>query len=179
MTHRFELDAEIALRSIREAVGTDAHGFGGDRDQLAFRTGQLFVVLILARRGFINLDALELAGVDRMVTPAEIMRQILRPLVARGFCRVRRGEVVATRGLVRHRNPVEAFAAGESIADDEAARVVRAEQVKVGDYLLELRTEVTYRDTRGHAVEVCYRADDGSTSSRNLYTTQVIARGGA
>lgn len=177
MTHRFELDAELALRSIRAAVGTDAHGFGGDRDQLAFRSGQLFVVLILARRGFISLDALELAGVDRMVTPAEIMRQILRPLVARGFVRVRRGEVVATRGLVRHRNPVEAFAAGESIADDEPVKVLRAEQVRVGDYLLELRTEVTLATARRDEVEVCYRAEDGNTASTHLYRAQVVARG--
>ena len=164
MTHRYELDAEIARRTIREECGTDSCGFGGDRDQLAFRTGQLFVALILARRGHISLDALELAGVDRMVTPAEIMRCILRPLIARGFCRVSRGEVVASVGLATHRNPVEAFAAGESIADDEPVKVLRAEQVKVGDYLLEPPTQVTYRDTRGHAVEVCYRADDGRTS---------------
>jgi hypothetical protein len=177
MTHRFELDAELALRSIREAVGTDAHGFGGDRDQLAFRSGQLFVVLILARRGFISLDALELAGVDRMVTPAEIMRHILRPLIARGFARVRRGEVVATRGMVRHRNPVEAFAAGESIADDEPVKVLRAEQVKVGDYLLELRSEVTLTTARRDDVEVCYRTDDGHTASTHLYRPQVVARG--
>lgn len=174
---RFELDAEIARRSIRAECGADEHGFGGDRDRLAFRTGQLFLVLILARRGFIALDVLELAGVDRMVTPAEIMREIIRPLVARGFCRVRRGEVVATRGLVRHRNPVEAFAAGDSIVDAEPVKVMRVEQVKVGDYLLDLRTEVTLATARGGGVEVCYRAEDGHTSSTHLYTTQVVARG--
>ena len=46
---RLELDAELALRTIREECGVDANGFGGDRARLAFRSGQLCVTLILAR----------------------------------------------------------------------------------------------------------------------------------
>lgn len=138
MSRKFEIDAEIALRTIRSECGVDSNGFGGDRTALARRSGQLFLVLVLARAsaGRVSLDALELAAVDRMVTPAELMREIIRPLVARGFCRYSRGEVVATSALVRHRNPIEALMAGESLESSDAVRSVAIEKVRVGDYVL-------------------------------------------
>ena len=157
---RYELDAEIARRTIREECGTDSNGFGGDRDQLAFRTGQLFVTLILARRGFISLDVLELASVDRMVTPAEIMRHILRPLIARGFCRVSRGEVVASVGLATHRNPVEALMSGESLTETGAVRRLAVEKVRVGDYVLGIGTVASAPSRGTYGCEVMLREED-------------------
>ena len=60
---RLELDAELALRTIREECGVDANGFGGDRARLAFRSGQLCVTLILARHG------------RRHATPRDVARE--------------------------------------------------------------------------------------------------------
>jgi hypothetical protein len=175
MTHRYELDAEIARRTIREECGTDSCGFGGDRDQLAFRTGQLFVALILARRGHISLDALELAGVDRMVTPAEIMRCILRPLIARGFCRVSRGEVVASVGLATHRNPVEALMAGESLTETGSVRRVAAEKVRIGDYVLGVGTVASAPTRRTYDCEVMLR-EDGHYLTTHISGYVTVAR---
>lgn len=75
---RLELDAELALRTIRAECGVDANGFGGDRARLAFRSGQLCVVLILARHGRISLDALELAADARMTEACRRMDATLR-----------------------------------------------------------------------------------------------------
>jgi len=170
---RLELDAELALRTIRAECGVDANGFGGDRARLAFRSGQLCVTLILARRGRISLDALELAAVDRIVTPAELMREILRPLIERGFCRVSRGEVTATGALVQHRNAVEALMAGEHLGASKPLRDVAASAVRVGDYVLNVGTISGMPRRDGYGYEVFVRDEEGHRSTTLFGTVQV------
>jgi hypothetical protein len=170
---RLELDAELALRTIREECGVDSNGFGGDRARLAFRSGQLCVTLILARRGRISLNALELAAVDRIVTPAELMREILRPLIERGFCRVSRGEVTATGALVQHRNAVEALMAGEHLGASKPLRDVAASAVRVGDYVLNVGTISGMPRRDGYGYEVFVRDEEGHRSTTLFGTVQV------
>ena len=170
---RLELDAELALRTIREECGVDANGFGGDRARLAFRSGQLCVTLILARHGRISLDALELAAVDRIVTPAELMREILRPLIERGFCRVSRGEVTATGALVQHRNAVDALMAGEHLGASKPLRDVAADKVRVGDYVLNVGTISGMPRRDGHGYEVFVRDETGHRTTTLFGTVQV------
>jgi len=170
---RLELDAELALRTIREECGVDSNGFGGDRARLAFRSGQLCVTLILASRGRISLDALELAAVDRIVTPAELMREILRPLIERGFCRVSRGEVTATGALVQHRNAVEALMAGEHLGASKPLRDVAASAVRVGDYVLNVGTISGMPRRDGYGYEVFVRDEEGHRSTTLFGTVQV------
>ena len=170
---RLELDAELALRTIRAECGVDANGFGGDRARLAFRSGQLCVTLILARRGRISLDALELAAVDRIVTPAELMREILRPLIERGFCRVSRGEVTATGALVQHRNAVEALMSGEHLGASKPLRDVAASAVRVGDYVLNVGTISGMPRRDGYGYEVFVRDEEGHRSTTLFGTVQV------
>jgi hypothetical protein len=170
---RLELDAELALRTIRAECGVDSNGFGGDRARLAFRSGQLCVTLILARRGRISLDALELAAVDRIVTPAELMREILRPLIERGFCRVSRGEVTATGALVQHRNAVEALMAGEHLGASKPLRDVAASAVRVGDYVLNVGTISGMPRRDGYGYEVFVRDEEGHRATTLFGTVQV------
>jgi len=170
---RLELDAELALRTIRAECGVDANGFGGDRARLAFRSGQLCVTLILARRGRISLDALELAAVDRIVTPAELMREILRPLIERGFCRVSRGEVTATGALVQHRNAVEALMSGEHLGASKPLRDVAASAVRVGDYVLNVGTISGMPRRDGYGYEVFVRDEEGHRTTTLFGTVQV------
>ena len=170
---RLELDAELALRTIREECGVDANGFGGDRARLAFRSGQLCVTLILARRGRISLDAMELAAVDRIVTPAELMREILRPLIERGFCRVSRGEVTATGALVQHRNAVEALMSGEHLGASKPLRDVAASAVRVGDSVFNVGTISGMPRRDGHGYEVFVRDEEGHRTTTLLGPGQV------
>ena len=171
--YALDLDAELALRTIRQECGVDANGFGGDRAQLAFRSGQLCVTMILARRGRISLDALELAAVDRIVTPTELMREILRPLIARGFCRVSRGEVTATGALVRHRNAVEALMSGENLDASKPLRDVAAGAVRVGDYVMNVGTISGMPRRDGHGFEVFVRDEMGHRSTTLFGMVQV------
>jgi len=170
---RLELDAELALRTIREECGVDSNGFGGDRARLAFRSGQLCVTLILASRGRISLDALELAAVDRIVTPAELMREILRPLIERGFCRVSRGEVTATGALVQHRNAVEALMTDEHLGASKPLRDVAASAVRVGDYVFNVGTISGMPRRDGYGYEVFVRDEEGHRSTTLFGTVQV------
>jgi len=163
---RLELDAELALRTIRAECGVD-------RARLAFRSGQLCVTLILARRGRISLDALELAAVDRIVTPAELMREILRPLIERGFCRVSRGEVTATGALVQHRNAVEALMAGEHLGASKPLRDVAASAVRVGDYVFNVGTISGMPRRDGYGYEVFVRDEEGHRTTTLFGTVQV------
>lgn len=169
MKYPLELDAEIALRTIRAECGVDSCGFGGDRAQLAFRSGQLCLTLILARRGHISLDALELAAVDRIVTPAEVMREIVRPLIARGFCRYSKGEVVATAALAKHRNAVEALMAGDSLGESKPLRTVAAEKVRPGDYVFGVGIVASVPSRRDGEHEVFVRDEAGDYRTTRLY----------
>lgn len=177
--HPLELDAEIALRTIREECGIDRDGFGsGDRASLAFRSGQLAVVLMLTRKGRISLDALELAAIDRIVSPDELMAKILRPLVRRGFCRVGDGCVTATGALLRHRNAVEALMSGESLEKSAPVKTVRVEALRAGDYVFgvgELCAAPMPSVYRG-AVEVCVRDSDGERHGSTIFNSALVAR---
>lgn len=177
--HPLELDAEIALRTIREECGIDREGFGsGDRASLAFRSGQLAVVLMLTRKGRISVDALELAAIDRIVSPEELMAKILRPLVRRGFCRVGDGCVTATGALLRHRNAVEALMSGESLEKSAPIKTVRVDALRMGDYvfgvgeLCSAPMRSVYRD----AVEVSTRDAEGNRHETTVFSSALVAR---
>ena len=129
--------------------------------------------MILARRGRLSLDALELAGVDRIVSPAEIMREILRPLIERGFCRVSRGEITATGALVRHRNAVEALMSGEHLDASKPLRDVAADKVRVGDYVLNVGTISSAPRREGYGYEVFVRDELGHRTTTLFGSVQV------
>jgi len=171
--YALDLDAELALRTIRAECGVDANGFGGDRAQLAFRSGQLCVTMILARRGRISLDALELAAVDRIVTPAELMREILRPLIARGFCRVSRGVVTATSALAQHRNAVEALMSGEHLGASKPLRDVAADKLHVGDYVFGVGVVSSTPRRDGYGFSVSIRDEVGHMTTTLFGSVQV------
>lgn len=170
--------AEIAIRTIRSECGIDAEGFGtGDRTALARRSGQLCVIvaLLTSSSASVSVSALELAGVERMVGPEELSKHILRPLVARGFCRISKGIVVASSALAQHADPIGALMAGESLAQSSPVRSVLVESLRRGDYVLGVG-EVFSTPTRDdYGMRVTVRSG-GDYIETHLYGSAMVAR---
>lgn len=170
--------AEIALRTIRTECGINADGFGsGDRTSLARRSGQLCVVvaLLTSSAARVSVAALELAGVERVVGPEEIARHILRPLVARGFCRVSQGFVVASSALVTHADPIGALMSGETLTKSAPVRSVAAESLRPGDYVIGVGVVRSCPTRDSYGVRVSVSRGDYSIDT-HLYGAAVVAR---
>ena len=101
------------------------------------------------------------------------MREILRPLIERGFCRVSRGEVTATGALVQHRNAVEALMSGEHLGASKPLRDVAADKVRVGDYVFNVGTISGAPRRDGYGFEVFVRDEMGHRTTTLFGTVQV------
>jgi hypothetical protein len=121
------LAASIACDTIRAETAEQS-------DARVYRTGQVAVLLLAVSNTRVPRYALELMAGERGITLAQLSREILRPLVQRGFIRTAGDEIVATPAAVACADSIGAWMDGTTLASVRKA-TLRAEQVRVGDVI--------------------------------------------
>lgn len=121
------LSASLACDTIRAETAEQS-------DARVYRTGQVAVLLLAVSNTRIPRYALELMAGERGITLAQLSREILRPLVQRGFIRTAGDEIVATPAAVACADSIGEWMNGATLTSVRKT-TLRAEQVRVGDVI--------------------------------------------
>lgn len=103
-------------------------------DARVYRTGQVAVLLLAVSNTRVPRYALELMAGERGITLAQLSREILRPLVQRGFIRTAGDEIVATPAAVACADCIGSWMNGDTL-NGVRKTTLRAEQVRIGDVI--------------------------------------------
>lgn len=119
--------ASLACDTIRSETAEQSNA-------RVYRTGQVAVLLLAVSNTRVPRYALELMAGERGITLAQLSREILRPLVQRGFIRTAGDEIVATPAAVACADSIGEWMNGATLTSVRKT-TLRAEQVRVGDVI--------------------------------------------
>lgn len=122
-------------------------------DARVYRTGQVAVLLLAVSNTRVPRYALELMAGERGITLAQLSREILRPLVQRGFIRTAGDEIVATPAAVACADCIGSWMNGDTL-NSVRKTTLRAEQVRIGDVIEPPASPAGSRFVRVDAVDV-------------------------
>ena len=140
------LSASLACDTIRSETSEMS-------DARVYRTGQVAVLLLAVSNTRVPRYALELMAGERGITLAQLSREILRPLVQRGFIRTAGDQIVATPAAIACADAVGEWMNGATLASVRKI-TLRAEQVRVGDVIEPPASPAGSRFVRVDAVNV-------------------------
>ena len=119
--------ASLACDTIRSETAEQSNA-------RVYRTGQVAVLLLAVSNTRVPRYALELMAGERGITLAQLSREILRPLVQRGFIRTAGDEIVATPAAVACADSIGEWMSGATLSSVRKT-TLRAEQVRIGDVI--------------------------------------------
>lgn len=119
--------ASLACDTIRSETAEQSNA-------RVYRTGQVAVLLLAVSNTRVPRYALDLMAGERGITLAQLSREILRPLVQRGFIRTAGDEIVATPAAVACADSIGEWMNGATLTSVRKT-TLRAEQVRVGDVI--------------------------------------------
>lgn len=119
--------ASLACDTIRSETAEQSNA-------RVYRTGHVAVLLLAVSNTRVPRYALELMAGERGITLAQLSREILRPLVQRGFIRTAGDEIVATPAAVACADSIGEWMNGATLSSVRKT-TLRAEQVRIGDVI--------------------------------------------
>ena len=119
--------ASLACDTIRSETAEQSNA-------RVYRTGQVAVLLLAVSNTRVPRYALDLMAGERGITLAQLSREILRPLVQRGFIRTAGDEIVATPAAVACADSIGEWMNGATLSSVRKT-TLRAEQVRIGDVI--------------------------------------------